>query len=229
MFIREHAITLVLLLRRLSLLPSGFEDEKDRVDLALQKLLDSNTISEKSMTSRELRYALAYQISLSDLEVMRTAIRMLEMTLPLGAVFFTQVCVVLYNGMSFFATLTDAHSCATKNVAFNLVIMVLALLGTFFWALFQTPGRFGVRDAVVSSILYLCFVLLSYPALWQCVGLSSAIAYQIVFFIFFGAVVLVVVLTLIARCMYKRALARRTQKQSQSQPLSGRLELDEIN
>jgi hypothetical protein len=157
----------------------------------------------------------------------RTAIRMLEMTLPLGAVFFTQLMIVMYNGMTFFATLSDARSCATQNVAFNLAVMALALLGSFGWALVQTPGRLGIRDAVVSAVLYICFVLLSYPAVWQCVGLNSAIAYQIVFFCFFGAVFLVILLTLVARCLYKRALARQTIKASQ--PLSGRLELAEMN
>lgn len=145
--------------------------------------------------------------------MVRALVRMMEMVLPVGSVFCVSVVSLGISGvgaLAFSGQDWSPQSCLPAPLTLRLAILALCLPSSFAWALLATPGRPSVRDAFVSSVVFLLYAYVAFPSMWSCLGQTSslALALQIAFFALLGVLVMVALITLIARLTYRAALAK---------------------
>lgn len=139
-------------------------------------------------------------------------VRLLEMGLPVGAVFATHCVLLLYHYAAFFGSLTTTpDSCAPPYLGVALATFAVGLLSTFIW------GCWGVqptswRDGVSSSVVFVLYVYAQWPAVFACVGGLDAAAYQLVVGALLGALVVLAVVALVLRCAFRRLLHNSVAK-----------------
>ncbi len=131
--------------------------------------------------------------------MLRTFPRLLEMALPVAAVFWTHMFFLLFDAAFFLAT-GNAAGCSVARQAPAFVMFVLGFVGSFSWGSWQTVHR-SLRDGFVASLVYACYCYAMFTDVWVCANANNATAFQIVLSCVLGFCFLVAVIALVMTCI----------------------------
>ena len=132
----------------------------------------------------------------------RTLARLGEMTLPFGGVFFFHSSLLLYRGVEYFALTQDVRPCDGEAIL-AIVVLFLAVVGSFAWGLFQVPSSSLLREGCSSGLLMLAYGLAVEPSMWMCFGMPGAVM-QAAFWVFSGVLCVTLVLVVVLSCLTLR-------------------------
>lgn len=117
---------------------------------------------------------------------MRTFLRLVELSLPVGSVFFTHTIVLLYEYLSFWLTMSStSDTCDPVFLGVVFTVFGLGAVGSFAWGTWGTT-MWTLRDGIASLFIYCAYIYAQWPEVWMCVGAMTAVAYQLVIGVFLG-------------------------------------------